>query len=223
MSAGMVPLRVTAHVPQAVSLRDGLALDALCMALVALRDQLPPPEIVRNDQGELPALPIPIALSPCGRFYLCSHARAAWEEKELRFKNRRPVVWELARLSAMNTSVNIATGPNKAYRVPYETGFLRDGKLEWWCLGEPAELRALLALCTAIGRQRGVGLGRVARWDVEPCETWPGFPVCRDGVPLRAVPHDWPDATESLLVEGLLMPPYSDPLTRRTEFVRVAP
>lgn len=218
----MIPLRVTAFVSQEIALRDELALDALLMKLVAVRDNLPPVELARRADGTLPVLPIPVALSPCQRFYLCSHARPRWEEKELRYKNRRPVVWELARLSAMKTSVNIATGPNKAYRVPYEVGFLRDGRLDWWCIGERDELVALLALCTALGRNRGVGLGRVDRWEVEPCEPWPGFPVCREGVPLRPVPHDWADATESIVTEGVLMPPYSDALTMRSEFVRRA-
>lgn len=218
----MIPLRVTAHISQEIALRDELALDALLMAMVARRDGLPPLDVTRNDGPFVPVLPIPVALSECKRFYLCSHARPEWIEKELRYKNRRPVVRELATLSAMNTSVNIATGPNKAYRVPYETGFLRDGRLDWWCIGERDEIASLLSLCTALGRNRGVGLGRVDRWEVEPCETWPGFPVCRAGVPLRPVPHDWPDATESIVVEGLLMPPYSDMLTLRSEYVRRA-
>lgn len=216
----MIPLRVTAHVSQAISLRQDVALDALLMAMVARRDGLPPAEIARLDDGSLPVLPIPLALSPCGRLYLCSHARPEWAEKELRYKNRRPVVWELAHHSEARGSVSIATGPNKAYRVPYETGFLRDGRLVWWCIGDRDELVSLLSLCTALGRQRGVGLGRVDRWDVEPCEAWPGFPVVRDGVPLRTVPHDWPGADESVLVEGVLMPPYYDALTRRAEWVR---
>lgn len=218
----MIPLRVTAHVSQEIALRDELALDALCMAMVARRDGLPPLEAHRNEAAPS-VLPIPIALSPCDRFHLCSHVRPEWEEKELRYKNRRPAVWELARLSAMNTSVNIATGPNKAYRVPYEVGFLKGGRLDWWCIGDREELLSLLSLCSYLGRNRGVGLGRVDRWEVEPCDTWPGFPVCRDGVPLRPVPHDWPDAIESVIAEGVLMPPYYDALTMRSEFVRRAP
>lgn len=218
----MIPLRVTAFVSQAISLRDELALDALLMALVARRDGLPPAEIARRDDGSLPVLDIPIALSDCGRIYLCSHARPVWQERELRYKNRRPVVRELAQLSAMSTSVNIATGPNKAYRVPYETGFLAGSRLDWWCIGDHDDLVSLLSLCSSLGRQRAVGIGRVDRWEVEPCETWPGFPVVRDGVPLRAVPSDWPGADECLLVEGVLMPPYYDALTRRSEWVRRA-
>jgi len=218
----MIPLRVTAYVSQEISLHHDLALDALLMALVARRDRLPPHEASLRPDGTLPLLPIPIALSPCKRFYLCSHARPQWAEKELRFKNRRPVITELSRYSTAKGTINIATGPNKAYRVPYEAGILRDGRLDWWCIGDRDEIVSLLSLCTSLGRNRGVGLGRVDRWEVEPCETWPGFPVCRDGVPLRPVPCDWPDATESIIVEGVLMPPYSDALTLRSEYVRRA-
>ena len=216
----MTPLRVTAHVSQAISLRGPIALDALLMALVARRDGLPPAEMVRAADGALPTLAIPLALSPCARFYLCSHAVPVWQERELRYKNRRAPLAELTHLTDART-LNLGTGPNKSYRVPYETGFLERGRLDWYCDGDAEGIRALLALCSSLGRQRGVGTGRVDRWEVADVDPWPGFPVVLQGAPLRPVPADW-DAPESVLDEGYLMPPYWDNDPRRREFVRRA-
>lgn len=201
----MTPLLVRCHVPQAVSLRSGvLMLDALLMAMVARRDGLPPVETARAEG--LPMTP-PIPVAEAHGVYQVSEGRARFAERELRNKNRRPPIVELLHLAPRTGRADISTGPNKAYRVPYETGFLAE-PLTWYCLGDAEGIRALLALCTAVGRMIGVGYGRVERWEVAPCETWPGFPVLRAGRPLRPLPLDYPGVTEGVQRWGVYRPPY---------------
>ena len=89
--------------------------------------------------------------------------------------------------------INIAAGAQKSYRLPLETQHLKDDALRWWCIGDRDEISELLSLVGYLGKRRGVGLGAVLSWSVEPCTPWgDGFPVVRDGWPLRPLPHDWP-------------------------------
>jgi CRISPR type IV-associated protein Csf3 len=209
----MIPLRVRAYVPQQVCLPgEGIMLDSLLMAAVAFRDRLPPPSVAIAEHGELPQLDIPLAKSQCERIYLCSQARPELHEHETRYKNRRFPVWEAARFTEM-TRVDTGAGAQKSYRVPYSTGFVNGGVIEWYAIGDPKNVRVLLALITHVGRHRGVGLGLVERWEVERMrDPWPGFPVVRDGVPLRSLPYSWPGlrVEECAIAYRPLLPPYWD-------------
>jgi len=203
----MIPLAVTAHLAGGIALPSGaLALDALLMAAVALRDGLPPLSIGQ----ERPEISIPIEKEPRGRFHLASFAVADWEEHELRYVNKRfPVAEAQALAGPKFRRIQITAGPCKSHRIPMETGHLRGDALRWWCLGEAEPIRDLLGLVSHLGKRRGVGLGRVAEWHVEPAEPWPGFPILRDGLPLRYLPPDWPGlASPPPLGYAVLSPPY---------------
>lgn len=60
--------------------------------------------------------------------------------------------------------VNTAAGPYKAHRIPL-TVFLVP-RLEWWLVGDLGEVRRLLQGITHVGKKRGQGYGRIARWEV---------------------------------------------------------
>lgn len=186
------PLHVVAHVAESVVLRSPLMLDALlAWAVAAERNLLPP---LAGQEPE--PIEIPIEREPDKRFHLCSEGFAQVVEREQRYKNRRAPVMQYARLGNDKIRrVDIAAGPNKGYRVPYELQLLDGGRIEWWCLGETVEIRRLLGLVRYVGKHRGSGKGRLdihgTPWTVEPCETWEGFPVVRNGKPLRPLPLDW--------------------------------
>lgn len=182
----------------------GIMLDSLLMAAVAVRDRLPPVTVQRVD-----GIDIPVKRSACGRLYLCSEARPAFDEHEQRFQNRRHPLVESLRLSAMNR-VDIALGPERSYRIPYTASHVEGDRLEWWAVGEDDGVRALLGLVHGLGRRRAAGYGRVLSWTVEPCEAWPGFPVMRSGRPLRPLPMDWPGVTDAAPAYRTLLPPYWD-------------
>jgi CRISPR type IV-associated protein Csf3 len=203
----MEALRVVASIPQEVSLPGGpVALDALLGATIAQRDDLPKP----ISGADLVDISLPLERSACGRVWLASFSEGAFEARATRHINKRTDIrmaqaWAGPRFRR----IDIATGANKNYRIPLETGHLEGGALTWWCLGDAEQIRDLLSLVTYIGKKRSNGLGKVQRWTVEPCEPWPGFPVLRDGVPLRTLPLDWPgvreDAEQAFRV---LSPPY---------------
>jgi hypothetical protein len=200
------PLAITARLQGAVALPYGpLALDSLLAAAVARRDGIPP----ALSPAEVQPIEIPVEREPGGRFHLASFSVSETECIERRWVNRR---FPLAEAQAMGDAklrrILISAGPCKSYRLPLETRHMVDDELRWWCIGEREEIEPLLAITSYIGKKRGVGRGRVVRWTVEPCELWDGFPVVRDGKPLRPLPPDWPGLDDPAMAYRTLTYPY---------------
>jgi len=166
------------------------ALDALLGAVVVLRDGVSP----AAHEAEVVPLSIPIAREPGGRFYLASFGQCLPESRELRYQHKRFPVEEAQMFGRDIKRVQINAGPAKSCRIPYDTALLAGDRVDWWCIGDAEEMSALLSHVSHLGKRRGVGLGQVRRWHVEPCDPWGvGFPVVRDGTALRTLPADWPD------------------------------
>lgn len=209
------PLIVTARISGAISLPWApIALDGLLMWAVAQRLNLPP--IIAGEQ--IAPLEIPLAREPGGRFHLASLSEQVVEERELRYINRRfPIEQGQTLGNRKLRRIQINAGAQKSYRLPMETQHLVEDRLRWWCIGDRAEIQGLLAEVHFLGKKRSTGLGQVREWIVDACEAWPGFPVLRDGAPLRALPPDWPGLAADVDIQlRNLSPPYWD-RTKETE------
>lgn len=208
MTPAMVPLRVEARIRGAVALPNGpIALDGLLAWAVAQREGLPPVHFV----DELSPVEIPVAREPGGRFHLATWCHYEVERNEHRWLNRRYPMQE-AQMFAEPKLKRIRTnaGACKSYRLPLATMHLVGDTMTWWCLGDEAAVRDLLECHVFyIGKRRGTGLGRVMSWHVTPCEPWgDGFPVVRDGKPMRPLPPDWPGLVDPGLGYSTLTYPY---------------
>lgn len=203
----MMPLQVTATLHGEIALPNGpLALDALIGWAIVMRDALP----VATIAEECVPLSIPIEKEPAGRFYMASFSCGTVEARTNRYVNRRFPIPEAQMLAAPKfKTIKISAGATKSYRLPLEMVHYDGDSLTWWCIGEPVEIRELLALVGYLGKRRAVGYGRVEQWSVEPCATWRGFPVVRDGQPLRSLPPDWPGLSNDVeRAFRVLEPPY---------------
>lgn len=204
----MTPLHVVADLVGPIALPHGpMALDALLAWAEAARDGLPPPSV-----GEVVPVEIPVAREPAGRFHLCSFSVAETECHEHRWVNRRFPLAEAQDFGDKKLHrIQITAGQCKSYRLPLETQWLKYDRLRWWLIGNADGVRELLALVTYLGKKRSVGLGRVRRWTVEPCDPWgDGFPVVRDGRALRTLPQDWPGLADPEIAYRVLTYPYWD-------------
>ena len=183
----MTPLHVVANVRGAIMASSAhLMFDALLASAVATRDGIPPEPIVDID--------IPISRSECGRVRLCSAGQSVDEDHQLRYLNRRFPVPEAQLLATSKLNrINLTGGPSRSCRIPQDTTHLVNDQIHWWAIGDAAQVEALLVGWVGyLGRKRSVGLGRVVHWHVEGCEPWgDGFPVVRDGQPMRPLPTDW--------------------------------
>jgi CRISPR type IV-associated protein Csf3 len=207
----VIPLRVTAHLCAAggaLALPDGyLHLDSLLASSVALRDGLPPAQ----DASEILPIEIPVEREPAGRFHLCSASVVAMEAHALKYVNRRFPVAEAQAIAVPSLRrINIASGAQKSYRIPMETSRSTGDRLSFYLVGDRDEIADLLSLVTHLGKRRGVGLGRLERWEVkEEGEPWHGFPVLApDGAALRHLPLDWTGLGAHLPRYGRLSYPY---------------
>lgn len=202
----MTPLRITAHLDPLgapLAMPDGyLHIDALLAAAVCVRDNVPP----ILDESDILPIEIPVQREPGGRFHLASASLPVdWLCHEKRYTQRRFPVEHAPYMTDMKR-VNLAAGAQKNFRIPLDNG--RVGALVWYLIGELVEIRQLLALISHLGKRRGVGYGKVSRWQVDECETWDGFPVVRDGQPLRHLPPDWPGLVDPALRLGNTSYPY---------------
>lgn len=193
---GGEPLRITAEIEGRIALPSGpMAIDALLAAMVARRLGLPP--LMRPAEA-LP-IEIPVERAPGGAFHLASFSIGAFERFGVKWVNRRFPIAEAQTLgSAKIRRITITAGPCKSYRIPLPAGHLADDALTWWAVGDRAAIADLLSICRYLGKRRAVGLGRVVRWAVEPCEPWgTGFPLVQpDGTPARTLPDGWPGVRE---------------------------
>lgn len=189
----MKPLHIVATIRGAIAAQSTrLMLDSLLMAAVARRDGLEPLPPGHRGPTELA---IPIAKSECGRVYLATQGMARDGQHEMRFKNRRFPIAEAQLLGeAKLKRINLMGGPSRSYRIPLDTVHVENGEMEWWAVGDAQAVEDLLAGWVGyLGHRRAVGLGKVMHWHVEECEPWEnGFPVVRNGWPMRPLPIDWP-------------------------------
>lgn len=178
------------------------------MWAVAMRDGLEP----HDPSSDAPSsIQIPIEKSPCGRLYLCSSAQFVVDQCGSRWKNKRFPIAEAQTMSASKLKrINITGGACRSFRIPHPTIYLNNDSMQWFAIGEPEAVRALLNDWIGfLGHKRGVGLGKVVEWNVDHADVWPGFPVARNGSPLRSLPLDWEGVSkDSDRAMRTLMPPY---------------
>ena len=182
-------------------------LDSMLTAVVAIRERLIPP----SDPRETLPIEIPIAQSECRRVYLCSSGLLHVQSHDFRHKHKRAPCTEYARIGAAKiTRVDQSAAEDKSYRVPYNYELVHNNTVEWWCFGDRELILEMLRDVHALGKFRGSGKGRIREWQVEICEPWgDGFPVLRNGEPMRPLPLDYPGLKEGAFIAyHTLRPPY---------------
>lgn len=200
----MTPLHVVAEMQGGMT--GAPMLDGLLAAVVAQRMGLPPYEFLEEE----PIIEIPIAREPEGRFHLATSPLVRWDQAERRWVNRRFPI-EQAQLMAEKAMrrINISAGPCKSYRIPHEVRFAEGDTVEWYAIGDRDAVVELLACVTHLGKRRGVGRGPVRQWSVDVvADPWDGFPLVRDGKPLRPLPLDWPGLVDPDVGVSTLTYPY---------------
>lgn len=202
------PLRVTAYVPGPVFVpRQRVALDSMLAAKVCLLQDVTP----ASSAAHCSVVTVPLALDETDGFPLCSFSIGELVEAEKRYQNRRAPVDQYQTLAERKGTVNISSGADKGYHYAYRTNHLKDGKLTWFCLGKADAISFLLRTVRFVGKKTSTGYGKVERWDVELCAPWGnGFPVAKDGKPLRPLPHTYPGLRSPRMAVATLTYPYWD-------------
>lgn len=203
----MIPLRIEATLSRSIVLGRPIHLDGLLGHAIVTIEDLPRATSAKECVG----LPIPLAEQ--GGVYLASAAEYAVEEHELAWVNKRFPTDMAQQLGDESIrSIQITAGINKSFREPLAVSHLEHDRIVWWAIGDQPEIRRLLSAVAYLGGKRRFGYGEVKRWSVEPCEPWgEGFPVVRDGKPLRNLPMNWPGLGPDVEhAYAVVRPPYWD-------------
>jgi CRISPR type IV-associated protein Csf3 len=85
--------------------------------------------------------------------------------------------------------IDTSSGGYKAYRMPvYYRAALW---VEWYCVGDAAQLAPLVYMTTHLGKKTSQGWGSVARWEIEPAGA--DWSIWREGKLMRGIPrYHWP-------------------------------
>lgn len=187
------PLRITATLISGLA-SERIHLDGLLAWAVTQRDDIPPALRV----SEIRPIEIPIQRSACGRVHLCSSSVGNVEARQHVWINRRFPIAEAQDMAEDRfRRINIAAGAQKSFRLPLETRHLEDDRLTWWAVGRGEKIADLLTIVGYLGKRRAVGRGAVSLWRIEGCTSWgDGFPVLRNGWPMRHLPDDYPGVRE---------------------------
>jgi hypothetical protein len=204
----VTPVRIRALLDGGIQLSQGpVAIDALLAWVVCKLEARAP-----ITAGDVPAVDIPIAKEPAGRFHLASFALAEWDLYERRFVQRKFPVGPAQRLAVEKFKrINISAGAQKSYRIPGQMAHAVDDTLTWYAIADECAVRDALRFVTHLGKRRAVGRGKIREWIVESTLPWgDGFPVVREGKPLRNLPPDWPGLVSPLHARATLTYPHWD-------------
>ena len=127
---------------------------------------------------------------------------AAWSRRGKIEIRKKPPLAEMVRYTKDKTA-NVASGPLKAYDLAIPT--VLAAEVTWFALGDIDAVRRLLVeYIPAVGKKRGIGMGDVREWIVEPCGDDRSV-LKADGSPARRLPHG---AAPGAPGQGAIRPPY---------------
>ena len=184
-------LRIRAHLRTPVIADEQMPLDGILL-YQAHRD-LGGPQVatIPGDYSCRGVSTLPLDIVYPGRrnwYYRCSWASWSHDVEGRDYWNKRfdTSYASLVDFGNRRGKVIIEQGKYKAYHMPV---FYRAALwVEWYAIGDKAEIEHLLSTVTHIGKKAAQGWGRVTRWDIEPLtEDWS---VVRDGRLMRGVPID---------------------------------
>lgn len=185
----MDSLRVTARLRSNIICDRWIPLDGIILSQ-ACREAWGPQDAALPGGQMLEWPPLPLEIRQADTpfwYYACSWAQPQpwWVQESKDHWNKRFDVGfaEMVDFDRRQGRVVIEKGRYKAYHMPIFY-YVAD-VIEWYCVGDGAEIERLLSTCAYIGKKAAQGWGRVIEWRVE------------------AWPEDWSERREGSLTRGL--------------------
>lgn len=180
----MTPLTITAFMGSSPMLKEPPRIDAVLYFATGRRLGFASPDRI-VPQSEVDATPLPLARveTASGWWYAASQATPWGTEEPVYTHKRAPL--QQAVMWTTQKSINVAAGPDKSLR---KRSYCRPEMMDirWHCVGDKAEICALLAIVPGIGAQTTHGYGWVRDWRVE--DGGPPLEAYRSSVDLRHIP-----------------------------------
>jgi CRISPR type IV-associated protein Csf3 len=186
------PLLIRAHLRSPVVADRYLPLDGLLL-FQAYRALSGPQDVTLPGQSASQDVPVlPLRIAHPGRaqwYYQCSWAQ--WPEhvvEGVEHWNKRfdMGLADWVDFQGRRGKILTAEGEFKAYHAQI---FYRSALwVEWYCVGDQAQLEHLLSSATHLGKKTVQGWGRVSRWEIVPIQA--DYSVWKGSRLMRGVPPD---------------------------------
>lgn len=185
------PLHVRAYLRTPVIADRWLPLDGVLL-YQAHRDKMGPRIVtIPGDYTCNGVSTLPLAIEHPGRhnwYYRCSWAQWSHDVEGCDYWNKRfdAKFAYLVDFQGKRGKVMIQKGQYKAYHMPV---FYRAALwVEWWCVGDKAEIECLLSTVTHLGKKQTQGWGRVSQWQIASvAEDWS---IWHEGQLMRGIPAE---------------------------------
>ena len=185
------PLRIRAWLRTGVIADRQLPLDGILLYQAHRDKDGPQAATIPGDYSCPSVSTLPLDIVHPGRknwYYRCSWAWWSHDVEGRDYWNKRfdTGYASLVDFDGRRGKILIEEGKYKAYHMPI---FYRAALwVEWYCVGDRAEIEHLLSTATHIGKKGAQGWGRVVQWEIAPhANDWS---VVRDGRLMRGVPID---------------------------------
>lgn len=188
------PLHIRAYLRSGVMADRWLPLDGILLYQAYRRQAGVQTTTIPGDSNTETALPPPIV--PLGIihpgwdnwYYQCSWAQWSHNVEGRDYWNKRfdSQFADLVDFGGKRGNIIIGSGQYKAYHMPI---FYRAALwVEWYCVGDKAEIEQLLSTVTHLGKKSSQGFGRVIRWSIEKWAE--DNSVLKDGQLIRGIPKE---------------------------------
>ena len=102
-------------------------------------------------------------------------SRGIYDEigKTVEHINKRPNFFNADKIDKLNVEKGIicdSAGEYRAYRIPQVIRTIKDGKIDFYVVGNPEKIMDLLNRMQAVGKKPVCGYGIVKKWEVEEIE-----------------------------------------------------
>jgi hypothetical protein len=167
----MKNLQITAHLASAIAVYDDWTPQLEGVLIYQLLSNLglahPNPSLDQiKDCDQIIRERLPIKRNSEHGFYYCSNPVYCYKcEQQSRFRKRwSPDQDGNIKWGKRKAKFDTSQGAEKSYDLPL---FLRvTPRIDWFCIGNPDEVKSLLDCVTGLGKKRSQGFGQVCQWDV---------------------------------------------------------
>jgi hypothetical protein len=171
--------------PVALDAREGMPLDGVlswAVALAASRE-MPDDAFAGVPRGRFVDLPVPLAETTIEGHAI---ARASWatpspDARSLVRRRRKR-----ADVEAYGLAGKVPTNGGEWKSLDLPVPAVAATWLEWWCVGDRAQVAAALSLVHGLGRDRARGVATVEGWEVD--RVTEDRSLVWEGLPTRALP-----------------------------------
>ena len=185
------PLHIRAYLRAGVVADKQMPLDGILLYQAHRDEHGPQAMTIPGDYTCQGISTLPLDIVHPGRqnwYYCCSWAQWSHDIEGHDHWNKRfdSQFADLVDFSNRRGKVIIEEGRYKAYHMPifYHAALW----VEWFCMGDKAEIERLLSTVTHIGKKGAQGWGRVRRWEIE---SWPeDWSVWHDKRLMRGIPAE---------------------------------